>query len=99
MGLGMMISRIGNYNGNCYGNGKKYESKGHSRRFLVLTHDAVGLQANTLVFSCELHRVQKKSDIFVLFIYLSQFFDKFYETFKQWTIKQWLKRLAACVSA
>ena len=44
-----------------YGNGKNYESKSHSRRFLVLTHDAVGLQANTLVFSCELHTVWRET--------------------------------------
>jgi len=35
-----------------------------------------------------IHRVQKKSDIFVFYIYLSQCLDKFHETFKQWCKRQ-----------
>ena len=35
-------------------------------------------------FQVELHRVQKKSNIFIFTIYFSQFLDEFYETFSEY---------------
>jgi len=35
-------------------------------------------------YTKNLHRVQKKSNIFIFTIYFSQFVDKFYETFSEY---------------
>ena len=42
------------------------------------------LLLKTMLFYLYVHRVQKKSNIFIFIIYFSQFLDKFYETFSEY---------------